>query len=71
VELPGAGINDARAASANPRAIGLYGLLAGDDRIAEYRLKMNVRLTNLPPLARFGDPVLPKPCSREQLTRQS
>jgi cytoplasmic iron level regulating protein YaaA (DUF328/UPF0246 family) len=35
---------------------GLYGLLAGDDRIAEYRLKMNVRLTNLPPLARFWRP---------------
>jgi uncharacterized protein len=32
---------------------GLYGLLAGEDRIAEYRLKMNVRLPNLPPLARF------------------
>lgn len=35
---------------------GLYGLLAGEDRIAEYRLKMNVRLTNLPPLARFWRP---------------
>lgn len=35
---------------------GLYGLLAGDDAIAEYRLKMNVRLTNLPPLARFWRP---------------
>jgi cytoplasmic iron level regulating protein YaaA (DUF328/UPF0246 family) len=35
---------------------GLYGLLAGDDRIAEYRLKMNVRLPNLPPLARFWRP---------------
>jgi uncharacterized protein len=32
---------------------GLYGLLAGEDRIADYRLKMNVRLPNLPPLARF------------------
>lgn len=32
---------------------GLYGLLAGEDRIAEYRLKMNVRLPTLPPLARF------------------
>jgi cytoplasmic iron level regulating protein YaaA (DUF328/UPF0246 family) len=32
---------------------GLYGLLAGEDRIAEYRLKMNARLPNLPPLARF------------------
>lgn len=35
---------------------GLYGLLAGDDRIAEYRLKMNVRLPGLPPLARFWRP---------------
>lgn len=35
---------------------GLYGLLAGDDRIAEYRLKMNVRLPNLPSLARFWRP---------------
>jgi uncharacterized protein len=35
---------------------GLYGLLAGEDRIAEYRLKMNVRLPNLPPLARFWRP---------------
>jgi cytoplasmic iron level regulating protein YaaA (DUF328/UPF0246 family) len=35
---------------------GLYGLLAGDDRIADYRLKMNVRLPNLPSLARFWRP---------------
>jgi hypothetical protein len=35
---------------------GLYGLLAGDDRIADYRLKMNARLTNLPSLARFWRP---------------
>jgi uncharacterized protein len=35
---------------------GLYGLLAGDDWIAEYRLKMNVRLANLPALARFWRP---------------
>jgi uncharacterized protein len=35
---------------------GLYGLLAGDDRIADYRLKMNVRLANLAPLARFWRP---------------
>lgn len=35
---------------------GLYGLLAGEDQIAEYRLKMNVRLTNLAPLARFWRP---------------
>jgi cytoplasmic iron level regulating protein YaaA (DUF328/UPF0246 family) len=32
---------------------GLYGLLAGDDCIADYRLKMNARLTNMPSLARF------------------
>jgi uncharacterized protein len=35
---------------------GLYGLLAGEDRIAEYRLKMNIRLANMPPLARFWRP---------------
>jgi uncharacterized protein len=35
---------------------GLYGLLAGDDHIAEYRLKMNVRLAGLPALARFWRP---------------
>jgi hypothetical protein len=32
------------------------GLLAGEDRIAEYRLKMNIRLANMPPLARFWRP---------------
>jgi uncharacterized protein len=35
---------------------GLYGLLGGEDRIAEYRLKMNVRLAGLPSLARFWRP---------------
>jgi uncharacterized protein len=35
---------------------GLYGLLAGDDRIADYRLKMNARLTDMPSLARFWRP---------------
>jgi hypothetical protein len=35
---------------------GLYGLLAGDDLIGEYRLKMNVRLPSLPTLARFWRP---------------
>jgi hypothetical protein len=35
---------------------GLYGLLAGDDRIADYRLKMNARLTNMPSLSRFWRP---------------
>jgi hypothetical protein len=32
---------------------GLYGLLAGDDHIGEYRLKMNARVPPLPSLARF------------------
>jgi uncharacterized protein len=35
---------------------GLYGLLTGEDRIGEYRLKMNVRLPDMPPLARFWRP---------------
>jgi cytoplasmic iron level regulating protein YaaA (DUF328/UPF0246 family) len=32
---------------------GLYGLLAGDDHIGDYRLRMNARLDPLPSLARF------------------
>jgi hypothetical protein len=35
---------------------GLYGLLASDDRIADYRLKMNARIAPLAPLARFWRP---------------
>jgi uncharacterized protein len=35
---------------------GLYGLLASDDRIADYRLKMNASIAPLPPLARFWRP---------------
>lgn len=35
---------------------GLYGLLASDDQIADYRLKMNARIAPLAPLARFWRP---------------
>ena len=35
---------------------GLYGLLAGDDHVADYRLKMSARLPNMPSLARFWRP---------------
>lgn len=35
---------------------GLYGLLASEDRIADYRLKMNASIAPLPPLARFWRP---------------
>jgi cytoplasmic iron level regulating protein YaaA (DUF328/UPF0246 family) len=35
---------------------GLYGLLASDDQIADYRLKMNARIAPLVPLSRFWRP---------------
>jgi cytoplasmic iron level regulating protein YaaA (DUF328/UPF0246 family) len=37
---------------------GLYGLLTSEDPIADYRLKMNVRLKPLPSLASFWRPLL-------------
>jgi hypothetical protein len=37
---------------------GLYGLLSSEDPIADYRLKMNVRLMPLPSLASFWRPIL-------------
>ncbi|MGH3733336.1 MAG: peroxide stress protein YaaA [Acidimicrobiales bacterium] len=35
---------------------GLYGLLASDDQIVDYRLKMNARLNSMPSLALFWRP---------------
>ena len=37
---------------------GLYGLLSSEDPIADYRLRMNVRLKPLPSLAQFWRPVV-------------
>lgn len=37
---------------------GLYGLLSGEDPIADYRLRMNVRLSPLPSLAHFWRPIV-------------
>jgi cytoplasmic iron level regulating protein YaaA (DUF328/UPF0246 family) len=37
---------------------GLYGLLSSEDPIAEYRLRMNVRLKPLPSLAQFWRPIV-------------
>jgi hypothetical protein len=37
---------------------GLYGLLSSEDPIADYRLRMNVRLKPLPSLAQFWRPIV-------------
>jgi hypothetical protein len=37
---------------------GLYGLLSSEDSIADYRLRMNVRLKPLPSLAQFWRPIV-------------
>jgi cytoplasmic iron level regulating protein YaaA (DUF328/UPF0246 family) len=37
---------------------GLYGLLSSEDPIADYRLRMNVRLKPLPTLAQFWRPIV-------------
>lgn len=43
---------------------GLYGLLASDDPIADYRLKMNVSLAPLSTLARFWRPAVTEAIAR-------
>lgn len=49
---------------------GLYGLLSSEDPIADYRLRMNVRLKPLPSLAQFWRPLV-TPLLRDRAKNQT